>query len=159
MRPHMIAFAVFVFSTVYPLSPNAELIEPTQTLKGTANASGNLTILSEPPGLDVTLDDTRIGLTPIFLKDIKSGIHRLRVKNSETKVYVEPGGTSQISLFRGEFINIPIAKNEPVKQQAIKEKKVNEARAVRQFPEEEQNRGLSRRERWEKFVDRSLNHF
>jgi hypothetical protein len=156
MRSQMIAFAVFVFVLAYPLSPNAELIEPTRTLQETVNAPGNLTILSEPPDLDVTLDDTRIGKTPAFLKNIKSGIHRLRVEDSETEIYLEPGGTLQISLFKGEFINIPVTEKKPVKQQALKEKQAHETRTIQQSPKEEQKNDLTP---WEKFINRSLNHF
>jgi hypothetical protein len=39
-----------------------------------------------------------IGRTPAFLKNVKPGIHRLRVKDSETEIYHEPGGTLQINL-------------------------------------------------------------
>ncbi len=156
MRAQIIAFAVFVYALAYPLSPTAELIEPTRTLQGTSNAPGNLTILSEPPELVATLDDNHIGKTPIFLKNVKSGIHRLRIQKSETEIYVAPGGTLQISLFKGEFIKLPVAEKEPVKRQVLKEKKVNETQTIQQTPHEEQKNPLTP---WERFVNGSLNHF
>ena len=156
MRIQMIIFAVFVCALAYPLSPNAELIEPTRTLGGTANPPGSLTVVSEPPALDITLDDSHIGETPAFLKNIKSGIHKLRVKDSETEIYIEPGETLQISLHKGEFIHIPVSEKEPVEPQATKEKTVTEIGTIPQPSEKEQKNDITP---WERFLDGSLNHF
>jgi hypothetical protein len=62
----------------------------------------------------------------------------------------------QISLFKGEFIKIPVAEKEPVKPQIPKEKKVTETRTIQQTPHEEQKNALTP---WERFVNGSLNHF
>jgi hypothetical protein len=59
-------------------------------------------------------------------------------------------------LFKGEFINIPVTEKEPVKQQALKEKQANATRTIQQSPKEEQKNDLNP---WEKFINRSLNHF
>ena len=107
--------AVFLLLLMAHLSPASDLIEPSRTLKSAANEPGNLAILSEPPDLNVTLDKTLIGKTPIFLEDVKPGTYQLKVKDSETTIYVEPGKTLQISLFKGQFINIPAKEKEPVK--------------------------------------------
>ena len=156
MQLQIIVFAVFISALAGPMTSIAELIEPTRTLHGASKTTGNLTILSEPPDLEVTLDDSHIGNTPIFLRRLESGIHKLRIQESETDVYVEPDETVQISLFKGEFIILPAAKKEPVKRQGPKEKKVNEARNIPLTPPAEQKKALTP---WEQFVDGSLNHF
>ena len=156
MRLQFMIFTVVISTLACALSSTAELIEPTRTLQGTSKTPGTLTILSEPPDLEVSLDGSHIGKTPIFLKRLEPGIHRLRIQESETDVYVEPDETVQISLFKGEFIILPAAKKEPVKRQRPKEKKVNEARSIPLTPPAEQKKALTP---WEQFVDGSLNHF
>ena len=66
--------AVFLLLLMAHLSPASDLIEPSRTLKSAANEPGNLAILSEPPDLNVTLDKTLIGKTPIFLRHQLLGI-------------------------------------------------------------------------------------
>jgi PEGA domain len=148
--------AVFLLLLIADLSAASDLIEPSRGLPNAANAPGNLAVLSEPPQLDVTLDSTRIGKTPVFLRNVKSGTYQLRVKDSETTIYVEPGATLKISLFKGEFINIPVAEKEPVEPQALQEEKVSETRITQQAPKEEQKKELSP---WDRFVNKSINHF
>jgi len=148
--------AVFLLLFITHLSLASDLIEPSRTLQNESNALGNLAVLSEPPNLDVTLDNTLIGKTPVFLKNVKSGTYQLRVKDSETTIYVEPGATLQTSLFKGEFINILVTEKEPEGQQAIKEKKVSETRITQQVSKEEQKNELSP---WDRFVNKSSNHF
>ena len=148
--------AVFLLLLITGLSPASDLIEPSRSLQNAANAPGNLAVLSEPPNLDVTLDKALIGKTPIFLKNVKSGTYRLRVKDSETTIYVEPGATLQISLFKGEFVNIPAKEKEPVEQQALQEKKVSETRITGQVQKEEPKNELNL---WDRFVNKSSDHF
>ena len=148
--------AVFLLLLITGLSPASDLIEPSRGLQNAANATGNLAVLSEPPNLDVTLDKALIGKTPIFLKNVKSGTYRLRVKDSETTIYVEPGATLQISLFKGEFVNIRAREKEPVEQQALQEKKVSETRITGQVQKEEPKNELNL---WDRFVNKSSDHF
>ena len=148
--------AVFLLLLIADLSAASDLIEPSRTLKSAANEPGNLAILSEPPDLNVTLDKTLIGKTPIFLEDVKPGTYQLKVKDSETTIYVEPGKTLQISLFKGQFINIQAKEKEPVEPQASQEKKVGETRITQPAPKEEQRNELSP---WDRFVNKSSNHF
>jgi hypothetical protein len=138
------------------LSPATDLIEPTRTLQGTKNATGSLTILSEPPNLDVALDGKPMGKTPVFLDKVTSGIHTLRVNNSETTIDVKPDATIQISLFRGKFINIPVEEKKPVKQQASEQRTVDETRATQQPPKGERQNNLTP---WEKYLDGTSDHF
>ncbi len=156
MRALVTAFVCLVNVLAFPLVSSAELIEPTRTLQGKLNATGNLTILSEPPKLDVTLNDNQVGKTPILLKQLESGVYRLNIQESETEIYVGPGKDVKISLFKGEFIILPDEKKEPVKRQRAKEKKVEQARSIPPTKHAEQKKELTP---WEQFVDGSLNHF
>jgi len=52
-----------VFLIMQPLSVFAELIEPSRTVKGQEISNGRLSVFSEPPKLDVFLDDINIGKT------------------------------------------------------------------------------------------------
>jgi hypothetical protein len=71
-------------------------------------------------------------------------------------IYIEPGATLQISLFKGEFINIPVTEQAPEGQPAIKENKVNESRITRQVSKEEQSNKL---DSWDRYINGSSNHF
>ncbi len=132
------------------------LIEPTRTLQGAANATGILTVLSEPPGLEVALNGTHLGKTPLFLDRVKPGTHTLWVKDSETTIDIKPGAILRISLFKGRFINIPAAKTEAVKTPAIQKKKVNKTRPPQPPPRETGENDLTP---WEKFVNGSSKFF
>jgi hypothetical protein len=111
-------FAIFM---CIPLRTTAELIEPTRTLKGEEEPAGKLSVFSEPPQLNVTLDGTEIGKTPIISKDIKPGIHVLRVRDTEKSIVVESGKPLHLSWFKGSFISVPIEKNESEESQEKQE--------------------------------------
>jgi len=66
-----------------------------------------LNVLSEPPGIDVQLDGIVIGKTPIFSTQLTPGSHVLRMKGSETDIYLDAGKTFTITWFKGSFIKIP----------------------------------------------------
>jgi hypothetical protein len=85
----------------------AELIEPTRTLDGEKGLMEKLSVFSEPPGLDVTLDGSDIGKTPIIAREVESGAHIIRIQDSETKIFVKPGKPLQYSWFKGNFIEVP----------------------------------------------------
>jgi hypothetical protein len=103
----------------YSTAWSSELIKPTRTLDSTGEKLGKLSVFSEPPGLEVALEGEIIGNTPAFFDDVKPGIHRLRVKNSETDITIEPGKTLQISLYEGKFVLIPATdKKQPEQSQA-----------------------------------------
>jgi hypothetical protein len=138
------------------LSPASDLIEPTRTLQSASNVTGSLTILSEPPNLEVALDNKPMGKTPVFLDKVTSGIHTLRVHDSETTIDVKPDATLQISLFKGKFINVPVEEKKPVKQQADEQRNVDETRATRQSPKGERQKNLTP---WEKYLDGTSDHF
>jgi hypothetical protein len=62
-------FLVFLFVAV-PFSVSGELIEPTRTIQSSEKAIGRISVFSEPPGLDVFLNNSKIGKTPIVPMDV-----------------------------------------------------------------------------------------
>ena len=74
-----------------------------------------VSVFSEPPQLDVTLDGTRIGKTPVISRDTEPGIHVLRIRDSEKEIIVESGKPFHLSWHRGSFIVVPIEKNKNMK--------------------------------------------
>ena len=96
---------VFLFVTV-TLAVGGELIKPTRTLQSSEKIPGNLSVFSEPPGLDVFLDQSNIGKTPIFSMEVTSGTHSLKVKDTETEIYVMPGKDLRLSMFKDTFIEV-----------------------------------------------------
>jgi len=98
---------LLLFSGV-PISFGGEgLIAPTRSLEGNQEALGRLTVVSEPRGLGVFLDGSEIGQTPVWVKEVKPGSHKIRVRRSETDVYVGTGKTLTLSYFKGLFVVIP----------------------------------------------------
>jgi hypothetical protein len=118
----IMGFVAILLVYLFTSSPTslAELIEPTQTLKGKQEDPGRLTVLSEPPGLKIALDDNSLGKTPAFLVEVDAGIHTLRVKDSKIQIYIKPGKTLKISLHKDKFIFIPVAEKEDEQQPEIK---------------------------------------
>ena len=96
----------------------SDLIEPTRTLSSPAEEIGELSVFSEPPDLDVSIDGTQIGKTPVVGQKVESGIHAIRVKDSETEIYVQPGKSAKLTWFKGAFIEIPAEVKEGRKQQS-----------------------------------------
>ena len=137
----------------------AELIEPTQSLKATAEDPGQLTVFSEPPGLNIKLDGKSIGQTPMRINMVDPGTHQLQVGESVTEIYVEPGQPFHISLFQKKFIKFQIAK----KKEASGAGKTLASETPAPKPSsgdlrtKEENRKAW--ERWMLFVNGSSNHF
>jgi hypothetical protein len=99
----LFAYCLLLYSLTASTSLAEELIPPSRTLQDAKEAYGKLTVVSEPPGLNVFLDGSKIGQTPIWLRKVKPGPHKLRVKHSETDIHVEANTTLQISFFKGSF--------------------------------------------------------
>jgi len=155
----LILLVVFVLVNLFcnSLARSAELIQPSRTLGEEPQTSGRLTVLSEPPGLNITLNGDSLGKTPIFLVEIDSGIHTLRVKDSETDILVQPGKTVKISLHKDEFILIPV-KEKPVAEQPVTEvstkTRATGAAASRDPVREKVERDRRRsQQRWQQFLD------
>jgi len=143
--------ALFVlFGTTLCLG--GELIPPTRTLQGTEQTPGTMSVLSEPPGLNVFWDGSNIGKTPVRYKKVRPGYHTLQVKDAETDVYLGPGKTLQISLFKGSFIMIPTEEKEVEKQPSPAEEPLTEPSTMVRRPKEPRERDLSL---WERYVNGS----
>jgi hypothetical protein len=144
----------FAFLLVYSPAWSSELIKPTRALDSTGEKLGKLSVFSEPSGLEVTLEGTIIGKTPLFLDEVKTGSHRLRVKNSVTDIIIEPGKTLQISLFNDKFILIPATDKKPPKQPATVETNLTKSEPLPPPAEEQRPEELSPIERY-----RLLGHY
>lgn len=114
---------LLAISICIPLTIAAELIEPTRSLRGGDESVGKLSVTSDPPKLDVILDGVKIGKTPIILRDIKPGLHVLRIRDSEKEFIAESGKPFHLSWHNGSFIVAPPKENKrpiPEKQQEAK---------------------------------------
>jgi len=130
IKLNLMIFFVFVcvFLMIQCLSVFAELIEPSRTLEGQQKpiGIGRLSVFSEPPELDVLLDSIGIGKTPIISKEVKSGVHILRVKDTEKEITILSGKSLQLSLFKDSLIEIPAKKAEAPTQPKLEEKMATE---------------------------------
>ncbi len=150
------AFFLSCLFLVTSWSLGGELIAPTRTLGRATETPGKLIVVSEPPGLEVYLDEAHIGETPLLLKDVKPGLHKLRVKHEETDILVESGGTFRISLFKGSFVNIPKPEKVEVKHPEPLQRQPTEARRTVGYPNEERQKDLTS---WDLFVNGSQPFF
>ena len=151
-------FAISLFSSA---GLQAELIEPTRTLKKTSEEPGQLTVFSEPPGLAVKINGTPVGQTPLRIQEVAPGTHRLQIRGSITEINLEPGMTFHISLFRNKFIQFQVAKKESGQTSETNPNPRTETWAPKASPEQlkikEQNRKVW--DRWVRFVNGSSRHF
>jgi hypothetical protein len=99
--------ALSVWCVLFAAGLQAQLIEPTRSLQGEPEETGLLSVLSEPPGMEVRLDGNVIGRTPIFSARFPPGAHVLRIRDSETDIRLAAGRTFAVSWFKGSFIEIP----------------------------------------------------
>ena len=104
LRPALLLVSLFF---AVPFCLGGELIEPTRTPLSAERNSGRISVLSEPPGLDVFLDNSKIGQTPISSVEVNAGIHKLRVKDSEAEIFIKPDTSLELTLYKGSFIEIP----------------------------------------------------
>ncbi len=116
--------AAFILLLITDLSLASDLIEPTRTLSSTGKSVGKLTVSSEPPRLDVKMDGTVIGETPVVLQEVGLGIHVIQVQDSEIEIYVKSGKSIKLSWFKGAFIEIAVEVNVGHKQQSVEKKEV-----------------------------------
>jgi len=145
---------ILVFSYLVATLPAVgdDLIEPTRALEGVWEKPAKLTVFSEPPQLDVYLDDEEIGQTPLWLDNVRSGTYELRIGVSETEIYIGEGKELRIGIFKGSFVKSihealetpPVEPKTPVQVDRIEK------------PQEKRRRDLTR---WEKFINGSLPHF
>ncbi len=151
-------FAISLFNSA---GLQAELIEPTRTLKKTSEDPGKLTVFSEPPGLTVKIDGTPVGKTPLRIQEIAPGGHRLQIKDSITEINLEPGMTFHISLFRNKFIQFQVAKKESGQPSESDPNPKNETWAPKPSPGQLKTKEQNRKawDRWVRFVNGTTGHF
>jgi hypothetical protein len=132
-----------------------ERIPPTRTLGSDGTQWGRLIVFSEPPGLNVVLDNEEVGTTPLWLFRVEEGIHRLRVADQEAEIFVEQGKRVKAGFFKGSFIT---SEEEDVAAAPAPEPDKPEPMrpAVEQPPEEVRKRDLTR---WDLFLNGSLRFF
>jgi len=151
-----LAVSVFNFTAL-----QAELIEPTRSLKAAGEEPGRLTVFSEPPGLSVKLDGTLIGQTPMRIEKAGPGVHQLQVGESTTEIIIEPAQTIHISLFKNKFIQFQPEKKEAAQPSGPEKASTAENRSsgpsADQVRAKEENRQAW--ERWMNFVNGSSKHF
>ncbi|HUV78721.1 MAG TPA: PEGA domain-containing protein [Desulfobacterales bacterium] len=108
-------FLVFLFVAVTQ-AVGGELIKPTRILQSSEKTPGNISVFSEPPGLDVFLNHSKIGKTPILSMEVTPGPHTLKVEDAETEIYVIPGKPHRLSLFKGTFIEVKEKEKEAIQK-------------------------------------------
>lgn len=137
-------FYLFSFSLIYfflsslSVSISADLIEPSRTLEGQKQNVGMLSVFSDPPELDVFLDGVDIGKTPIFLKEVTTGVHILRIKDTEQEVTILTGKSTKLSFFKNILIEIPENKEKINKQGKSDERLVTEEKNTGESKGEEE---------------------
>ena len=118
----VLPIGLFFFSTS-PFYLDAQTIEPTRTIRESAEEMGKLTVSSEPPGLNVILDGTSLGNTPVIGNEVKPGIHVLRVEDADREILILPGRSLLLSYYKGAFIEVLEEKKEPEREQKVKDRK------------------------------------
>jgi len=162
MSAPMLFLAGFFTVSVFNFSAlQAELIEPTRSLKAAGEEPGRLTVFSEPPGLSVKLDGAIIGQTPLRIERVGPGMHQLKVGESITEIDIEPGQTFHISLFKNKFIQFQLAKKEAAEPLGSEKASTAETRSPQPSAEQLRAKEENRKawERWMLFVNGSSPHF
>ncbi len=101
-------FSLLLCFVVLPVSLWAQdLIPPSRALGNPSGRMGKLTVVSEPPGLEVFLDGLELGRTPVWLKNVRAGDHKLMVGGLQADIYVGAGDTKTVSAFQNSLIEAP----------------------------------------------------
>jgi hypothetical protein len=133
----------------------SELIEPTRTLGGPEKTWGGLTVFSEPPQLAVYLDGEKVGTTPLRLRQVETGSHKLKIEEVEKDIRVSEGKTARIGLFKGSLVTFSEVEDQKAAPEPLKEAERQRPPMARP-PEELKTEDLTL---WEKFVNGTLKHF
>jgi PEGA domain len=118
IHPKLLIPVIFCVFLVVP-APHAaggELIQPTRTLKSAEKLPGELSVFSEPSGLDVFLNHLKIGKSPILSMKVTPGTYSLKVGDSKTRIDVLPGKSLRLSLFKGAFITLKAKEKESIQK-------------------------------------------
>jgi hypothetical protein len=132
-----------------------ELIAPTRSLESARGLPGKLNVTSEPPGLEVFLDGSWIGRTPVWRHDVKSGVHKLQVGDFQAAINVEKGEMKALSLFQDSLIELP-KKSEALSPELADHQTRPEGRKGFEPPGEDKRGDLTP---WERFLNRTSPSF
>ena len=124
----LLAFGLLacVFHTLPAASMAAELIEPSRTItKGSVKQMGKLSVYSEPPELEVLLDGVNIGKTPVISENVAPGNHVLKIKETQTEIFIAAGEPLRYSWFKGSFKKIPLKEKENLAPEESREENAN----------------------------------
>ena len=113
-RHILLCICLIFLSSMVTLAESGELIQPTRTLQSPEKMTGKISVFSEPPGLDVFLNHSKIGKTPVIAMEVKVGTYSLEVHNAKTQIYVMPGKSIRLSLFKSQFIIVKEPKIEKI---------------------------------------------
>ena len=111
-------FCMFVVPATHAVG--GELIQPTRALKSSEKLPGELSVFSEPSGLDVFLNHSKIGKSPILSMKVTPGTYSLKVGSSQTRIHVLPGKPLRLSLFKGTFITLKAKEKETIQKPEAK---------------------------------------
>jgi hypothetical protein len=100
-----VSAVIILFIACIP-AVQAELIEPTRTQYGSVDQPGVLNVYSEPPGLELFIDEKFIGKTPVKSVRLSAGEHQLRIGDTERKVNIASGKNAVYSWFKGALIEV-----------------------------------------------------
>ena len=132
-----------------------ELIGPTRTLQEGGKVAVRLTVFSEPPGLNVFLDGSDVGKTPLWLDRVEPGTHHLRIEDTEKEVHLKPTQPLKVGLFKGSFIILPEEKRQPTSD----EQKSEEVKELSEPPPSQEARKREDLTMWERFLNGTLPQF
>jgi len=116
--PNLLVLSIFFVFLFIPSTHavGGDLIQPTRTLKSAEKLPGELSVFSEPSGLDVFLNHLKIGTSPILSMKVTPGTYSLNVGDSKTRIHVLPGKPLMMSLFKGTFIQLKAKEKEKIKK-------------------------------------------
>jgi hypothetical protein len=103
----LILVSLLIGGLPFPGDLYAGLIEPTRALEPAPDDLGTLNVFSEPPALEIILDDNVIGKTPLISHELSTGMHTLSIGGSEAKIFINARKATSLSWFKGSFIEIP----------------------------------------------------
>jgi len=133
----LLATIAFLLSTVAGYCYGSEKIAPTRTLDGRAQP-GQLSVFSEPPGLEITLNGKSAGMTPLHEIAIAGGIHTLKIENTQTTITITSGEVRQLSYFKGKFVDIPVPVNDPEETPSVDQQTSRREALPESAPEKEE---------------------
>ncbi len=132
-----------------------ELIEPTRTLQEVGKTWGGLAIFSEPPQLEVYLNGEKAGRTPLWIRQVETGPHTIKIADAETIVHIGKNEKLTLGLFKGSLV---IRSESKKTQPAVENRMERPAAASYSRLSEDEERKLDLTN-WEKFINGTLKHF